>query len=82
MKEISDKEFDSFFKSSFEDFEVAPSARSWEQIAGNLAQKPTKKRFPFIWMAAASVVIIVAIGIRFYTQPAEMIKLKGSQPAE
>lgn len=82
MKEISDKEFDSFFKSSFEDFEVEPSARSWEQISNNLAKKTEKRRFPFIWMAAASVVIIVAIGIRFYTQPAEMIKLKGNQPAE
>lgn len=82
MKEISDKEFDAFFKSSFEDFEVEPSARSWEQISNNLAHKAEKRRFPFIWMAAASIILIIGIGIWFYVQPAEMIKLKGNQPAE
>lgn len=82
MKEISDKEFDSFFKSSFEDFEVEPSAKSWEFISNNLAQKPAKKRLPFIWMAVASVIILMGIGIRFYSQPTEIIKLKGNQPAE
>ncbi|MBD3748049.1 MAG: hypothetical protein IE931_00995 [Sphingobacteriales bacterium] len=82
MKEISDKEFDGFFKSFFEDFEVEPSAKSWEEISNNLAQKTEKRRFPLIWTAAASVMIIIAIGIRFYLQPAEMIKLKGNQAAE
>nr|MBC7613533.1 hypothetical protein [Pseudopedobacter sp.] len=55
MKEISDKEFDGFFKSSFEDFEVAPSKNSWENITQKLDKKAAKKKFPIYWSAAASV---------------------------
>jgi hypothetical protein len=75
MKVASDKKFDEFFKSSFEDFEVEPSANSWDKIAQELKQKP-KKKFPIFWMAAASVVIVLGIGLGLYTQPTEVIKLK------
>ena len=75
MKVASDKKFDEFFKSSFEDFEVEPSANSWDKIAQELKQKP-KKKFPIFWMAAASVAIVLGIGLGLYTQPNEVIKLK------
>lgn len=79
MKEISDKEFDGFFKSSFEDFEVQPSANGWEKITQKLDQKPAKKKFPVYWAAAASAVIIMGLGIALYQQPGEVIKLRPDQ---
>lgn len=82
MKEISGKELDSFFKSSLEDFEMEPSAQSWAQIANKLDQKSIKKKSPFIWMAAASIIILMGVGIRFYLQPAEIIRLKPNQTIE
>ncbi len=79
MKEISDKEFDGFFKSSFEGFEVEPSTNSWENITQKLDQKPAKKKFPIYWTAAASVVIVLGLGIALYQQPDEIIKLRPDQ---
>jgi hypothetical protein len=76
MKEISDKELDGFFKSSFEDFEVEPSANSWDNITQKLDQKPAKKKFPIYWAAAASVAIVFGIGINLYQRPGEIIKLR------
>ena len=75
MKVASDKKFDEFFKSSFEDFEVEPSANSWSKIAQEIKQKP-KKKFPIFWSAAASVLIVLGIGLGLYTKPIEVIKLK------
>lgn len=70
-----DKDFDQIFKSSFEDFEVAPAADSWNKITKELDKKGIKK-FPIFWMAAASVVIVLGIGVGLYTKPTEVIKLK------
>ena len=77
MKVYQDKDFDGFFKSSFEDFEVTPSAQSWDKIAKELDRKPTKK-YPIFWIAAANVVIVLGIGIGLFTKPTEVIKLKGA----
>jgi hypothetical protein len=77
MKVYQDKDFDGFFKSSFEDFEVTPSAQSWDKIAKELERKPTKK-YPIFWIAAANVVIVLWIGIGLFTKPTEVIKLKGA----
>ena len=75
MKVASDKKFDEFFKSSFEDFEVEPSTNTWGKIAQELKQKP-KNKFPIFWTAAASVIIVLGIGLGLYTKPVEIIKLK------
>ena len=79
MKEISDKEFDGFFKSSFEDFEVVPSKNGWENITQKLDKKAAKKKFPIYWSAAASVVIVLSLGIALYQQPSKVIKLRPDQ---
>lgn len=70
-----DKDFDAFFKSSFEDYEVAPAADSWTKISEQINPKSKKKSFPVFWMAAASIIILFGIGIGFYTQPTNVIKL-------
>lgn len=66
MKTNLDKDFDQLFKSSFEDFEVAPSADSWKKISEELEKKPSKKLFVF-WSAAASILLVLSIGIGLYT---------------
>ena len=75
MKPMLDKDFDAFFKSSFEDLEIAPATDSWEKISKKTQDKPRKKNFPVFWMAAASVLIVLGVGISLYTKPIEVIKL-------
>ena len=76
-----DKEFDKAFKSSFEDFEVEPTAKSWENISAQLNQKPKGKKLPIFWLtAAASVVIVLSIGISIYVNPTDdIIKLRAQE---
>lgn len=74
MKAMLDNEFDKAFKSSFEDFEVEPSTNSWENIAAKLDEKPKGKKLPVFWLsAAASVVIVLGIGISLYQKPGDDI---------
>lgn len=85
MKAMSDKEFDKAFKSSFEDFEVDPTAKSWENIAAKLDEKPKGKKFPIFWLSvAASVIMVLSIGIIIYQKPTEnIIELRGkTQPTD
>ncbi len=77
MKQISDKDFDGLFKSSFDDFEVKPSSNNWDKITEQLDEKPKNKTSLF-WMAAASVVVVLGIGIGLYTKPEAVIKLRGN----
>lgn len=76
-----DKEFDKAIKSSFEDFEVEPTAKSWENISAQLNQKPKGKKLPIFWLSvAASVVIVLSIGISIYVKPIdEIIKLRAQE---
>ncbi len=76
MRQMLDKDFDQFFKSSFEDFEVQPSAKSWDSIKKQISGKPIAKKYPFFWMAAASVVVILGLSIQLYTRPDAVIKLR------
>lgn len=70
-----DKDFDALFKSSFEDYEVAPAAESWTKISDKINVKPKQKKFRIFWMAAASIIIVMGIGIGLYTKPTAVIKL-------
>lgn len=79
MKPVLDKDFDQLFKTSLEDFEVTPTANSWNKIAEQLESKPAKKKFPAYWMAAASVIFILGIGISLYLTSTEVIQLKPDQ---
>lgn len=70
-----DKDFDQFFKSSFEDYETVPAADSWAKISEKINPKPKKKSFPVFWMAAASIIIVFGIGISLFNKPTALIKL-------
>jgi hypothetical protein len=78
MKPMLDKDFDQIFKSSFEDFEVQPAANSWDKITDKLDKKPKKNSFGIFWMAAASVVVVLGIGIGLFSKSTEVIKIKGN----
>ncbi|WP_211226539.1 hypothetical protein [Pedobacter glucosidilyticus] len=69
---------DLLFKSKFEDYEVEPSVSSWSKIDEQLSIKPMQRRkVPFLWMAAASVLVVLGLGLIFWNKPQEQIMLKG-----
>ena len=79
MQPMSDKELDKLFQEKFESFEVEPSAGLWAKIDAEMgdAQATQKKKvFPIFWMAAASVLIVMAAGLYFMPQQ-DTIKLQG-----
>lgn len=77
MHPISDKELDKLFQSRFGEFEIEPSEAVWERISGTMDRK-SKRRFfnSTFWMAAASVLILMSVGLWFY-KPVEVITLHG-----
>lgn len=60
MQHMSDKELDHLFKDKFKDAEIEPSADLWVNISTQLAPK-RKRALPFMWMAAASVLVVVSV---------------------
>jgi hypothetical protein len=79
MKPMLDKDIDQLFKSSLEDFEVTPSVKSWDKITASLHHKPKAKKYTIFWMAAASILIVVSLGITLFNQQTDVIKLHGNQ---
>jgi len=78
MHPISDKELDKLFQQRFGDLEIEPSAAVWEKITGTMDQKHRRKTvFPSFWMAAASIIVLISVGL-LYFRPQEVIKLQGS----
>lgn len=66
MHPISDKELDKLVQQRFEDIQVEPSNDVWEKISNSLdKKKPSKKTFSILWMAAASVVVVISAGLWF-----------------
>lgn len=66
MQPMWDNEFDKKFQDSFEGFEVKPSASVWTGVAGQLKSRKNRKRFPFFWVAAASVTIMFVSGLYLF----------------
>lgn len=66
MHPVSDKELDKLVQKRFEDFQVEPSNQVWDKISSTLDnKKPVKKTFSILWMAAASVVLVLSAGLWF-----------------
>ena len=64
MQHTSDNDFDDLFKSKFEHAAVEPSADLWDKIAPQVT--PQRKRaLPLLWMAAASVALVVSAMLWF-----------------
>lgn len=84
MQPMSDKELDKLFQEKFDSFEVEPSAGLWAKIDAEMGEVKAEKKkriFPIFWMAAASVLIVMAAGLYFIPkQPT--IKLQGKDDTE
>jgi len=77
MHPISDKELDKLFQHRFAELEMVPSSAVWEKITASLDQKQRKVVFsPSIWMAAASIVVLISAGFLYFS-PQQVIKLHG-----
>lgn len=77
MQSMSDKELDQLFQSRFETFESEPSASLWSSIENRLEPKIHKKPImPVFWMAAASVVVVLAAGL-WFLKPEPKVFLQG-----
>ena len=59
-----------------EEYEIKPSAESWNSINDQLRPK-SKHNKQLYWLAAASVILILTVGLMFFKGGREAIKLKG-----
>ena len=79
MHPISDKELDKLFQQRFEDLQIEPSNELWDKISNKLDnKKPAKKTFSILWMAAASILVVLSAGL-WFTKSDEKIISQGSQ---
>lgn len=79
MNPISDKNLDKLFQQHFEDIQIEPSKQVWDEISKTLDRKKTKeKSSPILWMAAASIVLLLSTTLWFMKAPEQ--ELKPSSP--
>lgn len=80
MQTMSDNEFDQLFRDQLGEMEIEPSDRVWSKISAELGHSPKRKSvISPIWMAAASVVVVVTVG-SLLLRPSETIKLRKEEP--
>lgn len=78
MHPISDKELDRLFQQRFGDLEIEPSNDVWGKISNKLDNKKSGKRsFSPLWMAAASVIVVISAAL-WFNRPIEIVKLQGN----
>jgi hypothetical protein len=66
--DMQDKEFDHLFNSKLDNFEIEPSPMVWENIASELHGKKAKRSImPYISIAA-SVIILISVGLLLFNQ--------------
>jgi len=65
---MQDREFDKVFNSKFNEFEVTPSPGVWDGIVDELDKKPARRYIiPFLSIAA-SIIVLLGIGVLFLQQ--------------
>jgi len=62
---MQDKEIDELFRSKLADFEIEPSVGVWNKISGDLGETESKKRIIPLLRIAASVVVLLSVGLLF-----------------
>ncbi len=65
---MQDKEFDRLFNSKLDDFEIEPSPMVWDNIASELHGKAAKRSVVPYLSIAASVILLVSVGLLFFKQ--------------
>lgn len=71
----SDKELDELFNSKLNNFEAEPSAKLWQNIHVELDKSLRKKKFVPVLQIAASVVILLSVGL-FWIRSNETVTRK------
>ncbi|MFA6087805.1 MAG: hypothetical protein WC743_25830 [Mucilaginibacter sp.] len=75
---MQDKEIDQLFRSEFEGFEIEPSPQVWGNIIDKLnADRRKKAFFPYLSIAA-SVLVVIAVGLYFIPQ----VKVRTKKPVQ
>ena len=85
MQPTRDKDFDQFFKKTFDDAEIVPTKDLWNDIEH--AIEPKRKRIiPVYWLVAATILIIATVGILVYKQeinkPNQLAKIVATKATE
>ncbi|WP_207429729.1 hypothetical protein [Pedobacter sp. SYSU D00535] len=75
MSITSDKEFDKVFKDRFDSFELDPPPAAWTGIVQELDRVKSKKPFPYVWVAAASLAAVLTA--LWFAPPNEGMRLHG-----
>lgn len=70
MQDRSDKIFDQQIRTKFENFASEPDVQVWQQIAEQL-DAPRSKRKPYVWLVAASLLLIGAASVWFNVSNSE-----------
>lgn len=70
---MQDKEFDNVFSSKLDNFEVEPSKAVWQGINDGLGNNNRKRALPFLSIAA-SIIVLIGMGIVFLTQKPTVVK--------
>lgn len=65
---MRDKEFDRLFSSGLDKLEVEPSPMVWENVTNQLGRKKTKRSFVTFLSVAASIIILVSVGLLFFNE--------------
>ncbi len=73
---MSDNDFDKLFRGKFESFEIEPTSSVWDGITDKLEGKKTRRRLPVFWLSAASIVLVLGLGLMLFPER-ETIKLQG-----
>ncbi len=73
---ISDKELDDLFQSKLNNLEVEPDAIVWNNIDANLVVKPKKKSIVPALRIAASVILVLSVGLLLLQKEVEPVKNK------
>jgi len=76
--EMQDKEFDNVFSTKLDNFEVEPSKAVWQGINDGLGNNSRKKVLPFLGIAA-SIIVLIAAGIVFFTQRTTVVKSRAGK---
>ena len=76
---MQDKEFDDLFRSKLDNLEITPTAGVWEGISDALKPRKRKTSLAFIMSIAASIIVVMAVGVLFIPQK---VKVTGSKTGQ
>ena len=74
--DMQDKEFDDVFRSKLDGFEAEPSGRVWTGIDEGLDAARRRKIFMPILRIAASIILVVGLGVLFFVNRDKVSPIK------